>query len=120
MRGFLEFVWQKHRVIGLVTVAALCIALYFAADFAGEALYFANPANQNRPVEAWMSIRYVEQSWGLTKPVMFDIIGYDIETPPENVPRSVGEYLAQSNLSIAEFQSMIEEAQQMLQVTRGR
>ena len=120
MRGFIGFVWKEHRVIGLVTLAALCTALYFAADFAGEALYFANPANQNRPVEPWMSIRYVELSWGLTKPVMFEIIGYDVETPPDDVPRSVGEFLSESGLTMEDFQAQVESAQQMLRERRGQ
>lgn len=120
MRDFVGFVWKEHRVIGLLTLTALCIALYFLVDFAGEAIYFANPANQNRPVEPWMSIRYVEQSWGLTKPIMFQIIGYDVETPPDDVPRSVAAYLAESGQTLAEFQTRVEDAQHMLRERRGR
>lgn len=120
MRAFFGFVWKEHRVIGLVTLIALCITLFFVADFAAEALYFANPANQNRPVEPWMSIRYVEQSWGLTKPIMFEIIGYDVQTPPDDVPRSVAAYLSESGLTLEEFQGRVEDARQMLRERRGR
>ena len=120
MRGFIGFVWREQRVIGLVTIAALCIALYFVVDLTSEALHFANPANRDRPVEPWMSIRYVEQSWGLTKPIIFEIIGYDVDTPRDDVPRSVGAFLAESGLSITEFQSRVEEAKQMLRERRGK
>ena len=119
MGDFFKHVWQEQRVIGLLTGGALCLSLVFAAEFALEAAHFAQPANRDRPIEAWMSIRYVEQSWGLTKPVMFDLIGYDVETPPREVPKTVGAFLAESGLSLTEFQTRIEDAQALMQDRRG-
>jgi len=119
LRNFVGFVWKQHRVIGLLTFTALCFALYFVADYAGEAIHYANPANQNRPVEPWMSIRYVEQSWGLNKPIMFEIIGYDVETPPDDVPQSVAAYLAESGQTLSDFQAHVEDAQHMLREHGG-
>ncbi|WP_415146214.1 hypothetical protein [Limimaricola cinnabarinus] len=120
MTGFFRFVWHRHRRLGLVTLVAFGMLIFFAADFAGEAIYFANPANRDRPVEPWMSIRYVERSWDLTKPVIFDIIGYDVDTPPDAVPRSVAEFLRESGMTLPEFQARIEEAQQLLREQRNR
>lgn len=119
MKNFLIFVWKKHRVIGLITLLALGFAIFFLADFAAEAIYFANPDNQNRPLEPWMSIRYVEQSWGLTKPIMFELIGYDVNTHHEAVPRSVGDYLIESGLTIEDFQARVEAAANALREERG-
>ena len=115
MRHFVWYVWKEHKVIGLLTVAATGVFLFFAGHFVAGAIHFANPANQNRPVEPWMSIRYVEKSWGLPKPVMFGIIGYDPQTPHSAVPRSVGDYLAESGQTLSAFQSAVEAAQQTLQ-----
>lgn len=120
MTGFFRFVWHRHSRLGLVTLVAFGMLIFFAADFAGEAIYFANPANQDRPIEPWMSIRYVERSWDLTKPVIFDIIGYDVDTPPDAVPRSVAEFLRESGMTLAEFQTRIEEAQQLLREQGNR
>ncbi|WP_010137845.1 hypothetical protein [Oceanicola sp. S124] len=112
MTGFLKFVWREHRVLGLVTAAALAALTLFSAQFVAEALYFANPANQERPVEPWMSLRYVERSWDLTKPDMFAIIGFDPDTPPGKVPHSVGEFLRESGMSLEAFQARVEDAQE--------
>lgn len=111
MLGFISFVWRQNRAVFLLTIAALCTVIYFAVDFAAEAIHFADPANQNRTIEPWMSIRYVEQSWGLTKPVMFEVIGYDPETPPSEVPRSVYDYLVESGMTIEQFQAAVQSAQ---------
>ena len=120
MRHFIRFVWVEHRVISIVTVAALGIALFSLGDFAAKALHFSDPKNQNRPIEPWMSIRYVEESWGLTKPIMFDIIGYDVDTPPKKVPKSVGKYLDESGVSLGEFQAQVRDAKAMLLERRGK
>lgn len=120
MTGFFRFVWHRHRKLGLVTLVAFGVLIFFAAEFAGEAIHFANPANRDRLIEPWMSIRYVERSWDLTKPVIFDIIGYDVDTPPDAVPRSVAALLRESGMTLAEFQIWIEEAQQTLREQRHR
>ena len=106
--------------MGGLTLLALAVVIFFLAEFVADAVYFANPANQNRTIEPWMSIKYVEQSWGLTKPIMFDIIGLDVRTDPKNVPRSVADYLRESGQSLSEFQDSVAAAQQELRQRRGK
>ncbi|GAD56807.1 hypothetical protein [Limimaricola cinnabarinus] len=120
MTDFIGFVWRRHRLLGLITLVALVAALIFAVDFLAEAVYFADPAHRDRPVEPWMSLRYVERSWGLPRPILFEIIGHDGDTPREAVPRSVGQALRDTGMTLPEFQAMVEEAQRELRARRGR
>ncbi|SEN70309.1 hypothetical protein SAMN04488003_12719 [Loktanella fryxellensis] len=120
MLNFVRFVWREQRVVAVLTAVALCVMLVFAADAVSEALYFADPAHRDQTIAPWMSIRYVEQSWDLTKPAMFAIIGLDPQTPPDDVPKSVGDYLRDSGQSLADFQGEVAAAQQALRAAEGQ
>ncbi len=111
MTGFFRYVLSRHRTFGLVTLLAFGVLIVCLVDVAGKARHVAHPGNQSRPIEVWMSLRYVERSWDIGKPALFGIIGYDVDTPPDEVPRSVAEVLRESGMTLPEFQARIEDAQ---------
>ncbi len=120
MKRFLAFVWHKHRIAGLVFCAAFLVLIFMVTQFTMKTIHFADPANQDRPLELWMPPRYVEHSWGLTKPIMFNIIGVEPGTPHEEIPHSVGEILQKTGMTLEELQAKVEAAQQNLREQQGQ
>lgn len=118
MKKFLQFIWQKHRLAGIIMFLALALLIYSAVDFATGARHFAKPIEQDRPIELWMSPRYVQRSWGLTKPVLFDIIQLDPSTKPREGPRTIRDVLALTGMTLEEFQAEVEAAQEKLGAER--
>ncbi|OED43984.1 hypothetical protein AB833_02555 [Chromatiales bacterium (ex Bugula neritina AB1)] len=119
MLRFCRFVWEEHRLVVFVTLVALLVSIGFTVNFISEVLYFSDPANLNRTVEPWMSMRLVAQSWGLPKVVMIETLGYQAETPIDDLPRTVAEHLKASGMTLVEFQQLIENKAMSLGEWRG-
>jgi hypothetical protein len=114
MKRFLAFVWEKHSFAALSFCVALLLLVFFVADFGVKARHFSNPANQERMIEPWMPPRYVAQSWELPKPVLFEILGLAPDTPPRDIPRTIGKYLRQTGGTIEDLQAEVEAAKRAL------
>ncbi|WP_405110184.1 hypothetical protein L0Z65_01660 [Phaeobacter sp. BS52] len=114
VREFILFVWNEQKVVGAIVSAAVAVVALFAFNFFSELMFFSDPGNLNRPVEPWMSMRLVAQSWGVPKENMIEALGYPDDTPIDELPRKVSEYLGERGLTIAEFQALIEQTQAKL------
>lgn len=120
MKNFIHFVWDKHRSLGLALVATLIALMLLLGDFARDAIYFNDPANKNRELELWMSPRYVDLSWRLTRPVTLEIMQIDPDAAHKESPRTLREVLAHTGMTLDELQAKVEQAQRDLQGQREK
>lgn len=120
MRNFLKFIWEKHRKASLALGAALVVLAIFVGEFASEAIYFANPGNQDRPLELWMSPRFVGKSWDLPKPVIFEIMQMDMDAPPKEGPRTLADVLVRTGMTLEELQNQVETAEREMRGRRNK
>lgn len=110
MKRFLVFSIKKHPIVSTVLAIGLIALVYFAGSFASNALYFNDPKHQQRDLEAWMSPRYVGQSWQLPRDEVFAIMQMDIEAPPKEGPRTLADVMAQTGMTLEELQAKVEAA----------
>ena len=66
MRSAIGRLWREHRALFLAFALALLLTLFFALRTVVHALYWSNPAHLNRPLEPWMTPRYIARSYDLT------------------------------------------------------
>ncbi|MBT0958466.1 hypothetical protein IV417_13835 [Alphaproteobacteria bacterium KMM 3653] len=111
-------------MLALAAAAMIFATGFFVSGFVADAIYFNDPANQNRPLERWMSPRYVGQSWQLPRPVIVEIMEIDPEaepaTRPKGGPRTVGHVLERTGMTMEELEARVREAQQELRARRGK
>lgn len=120
IRRFIRFIVRQHPLIS--ALAAVCLLL--SAIFAGRALietaYFALPANNDRPLELWMSPRFVGQSWELPRAVIFEIMEIDHDAAPKSYPKTLADVLDRTGLTLAELQTRVEVAEAEMKAGRHR
>lgn len=88
----------------------VAVFAYMTVDLGIKATHFADPANRERPIEAWMSPRYVVHSWQLTKASMFQAMGYDPATPLIDLPRTMGDVVRETGMTLDQLQDRIKTA----------
>lgn len=117
-RQFIRYIFREHPLIS--TLASLCLLLtvVFAGDALLEAIYFALPANNDRPLELWMSPRFVGQSWDLPRSVIFEIMEID-GTGSKGYPRTLSDVLERTGLTLSELQTRVEVAEAEMKARRG-
>ena len=63
--------WWLRIAFGL----ALVVTLGFGLRFAAGVVYWANPANRDQPVEAWMPVGFVARSWQVPPEFLAEALG---------------------------------------------
>lgn len=119
MKDFLLFAVRTHPVVSAAAALFLALALILVGDAAAEAVYFALPANNDRPLELWMSPRFVGQSWDLPRPIIFDIMQIDDSAGPEGYPHTLAEVLERTGLTLADLQNRVEAAEAEMKAQRA-
>ena len=66
MKGAIGRLWREHRALFVAFSLALVLTLFFALRMVVHAVYWSNPAHLNRPLEPWMTPRYIARSYDLT------------------------------------------------------
>ncbi len=75
MKSALGRLWREHRMLFIAFALAATLTTLFAIRTVVFLIYWANPANRHRPLEPWMTPRYIAYSW---------------EVPIEEVNRMLG------------------------------
>lgn len=75
MTRALKRLWQQHRLAVIGFVLACAATVFFAVRFLVFTVYWSDPAHQNQPLEPWMTVSYVAQSW---------------QVPPDQVLKALG------------------------------
>ncbi len=110
MPRLLSFLLKRHPVATGLLAVAVIMFLAFSWQFLAEAIYFNDPAHRERPLELWMSPRYVGQSWDLPKPVIFGVMQMDPNATPRNGPRTLADVIDRTGLTLDELQVRVEVA----------
>ena len=75
MIGRLQEAFGRHPVLTSGFFLAIALFLFFTIRLIVFTVYWANPAHRDRPIEGWMTPRYVIQSWHLPPEVMREALG---------------------------------------------
>ena len=74
MFGGLKRIWKAAPVATLSLAGAVLVALFFTAKSVMFWIYWSDPANRDRTIEAWMTPGYVAHSWYVPRDVVLDAI----------------------------------------------
>lgn len=110
--------WAHNRVALLAFVAVICLASFFGAKSVSQFIYWADPAHQDQPLSAWMTPRYVSQSYDLPPEVVQQAFGMPSEGPPRRV--SLETIAAQSDLSIHQLQDRLDQTVASWRMAQGQ
>jgi hypothetical protein len=88
-------------------VLALAVTVFFSARLLLSSLYWADPEHRHRPVEGWMTPRYVAHSYDLPPEIVRSALGLE---PGEGRQRTLAEIAEESGLTLEEIQRRIDTA----------
>lgn len=71
----LKRAWSHHPVVTSGFLLAVAATIFFAIRSTVFMVYWADPVHQNRPIEGWMTPRYVVHSWQVEPDVLIGVIG---------------------------------------------
>lgn len=107
MRVLIRRLWARHRGLTLAFLVAAVLTAFFLMRFIGAAIYWADPAHQDRPIAGWMPVRYVARSWEVPPEILGDALGLD---PVPGPRRTIAEIAAQRGRSVQELAAELREA----------
>ncbi|RYG91035.1 hypothetical protein EU803_12715 [Loktanella sp. IMCC34160] len=113
----MRHLWTHHRLLTLLFAAALAATAFFGVRTVRQAIYWADPAHLDQPLEPWMPPNYVGMSYGLPPEVLIPILGLDADGPRQRI--TMGEVAAAQGITLRELQSRIEAAAQAHRAARG-
>jgi hypothetical protein len=87
----LAWLWAHHRGLLLAFSAAVLVALFFTVRAAVFFVYWSDPAHRDQPIEAWMTPRYVANSYHVPIEMVIETLAID----PEAERRPTLEQLAE-------------------------
>jgi hypothetical protein len=90
-------------------VLALVIALWFAARFVMDFLYFQDPNHVDVELEPWMTPRFIVMTYDLPRPLVFDLLGIQQGEERGQPMRDVAEDLG---LTMEELTDLVRDAAQ--------
>ncbi len=99
--------FKTHPVLTPAFLLAAALTLMFTIRTIVFALYWADPAHRDQPIEPWMTPRYVAHSWDLPPERVAAALGVE----PGSARRvSLAEIAASSGLSLEEIEQRIRTA----------
>ena len=99
--------WKRRPVITSAFILAVLFTCMFAFRSVAMLIYWSHPDHQNQAIQAWMTPRYVAQSWQLPPDVMYRALGTD-EMPGRRI--MLGEIAKQQGISMDELAARIAAA----------
>jgi hypothetical protein len=108
MLSRIKTLWTQHRMAFAAFLTLLCVACYFAFNAIAAAVYWNDPRHQDQPLTAWMTPRYVAQSYNIPPKV----IGYALFFDPTNAPRRrrLDDIAAANGVTLDALQKRVTEA----------
>lgn len=83
MLSRIKTLWTHHRIAFLAFLMLFCIAGFFAFNVIAAAIYWNDPRHQDQALAAWMTPRYVAQSYKIPPEVLGPALFFD----PTEAPR---------------------------------
>ena len=87
----LAWLWAHHRGLLLAFSAAVLVVLFFTVRAAVFFVYWSDPAHRDQPIKAWMTPRYVANSYHVPIEMVIEALAID----PEAERRPTLEQLAE-------------------------
>lgn len=67
--------WREAPVLTIAFACALAFVVFFAGRLVMGAIYWADPAHRDVPLEAWMTPRFVAMSWQVPPELVGETLG---------------------------------------------
>lgn len=102
LAGRLRYLWRHNRIALIAFGLALAVAGGFAVNLTISAIYWS--AHREEPVQGWMTLGYVERSWGL--PVRSLAVPLDMPQPSPDArgrPKTIATHAAERGLTTEAF-----------------
>lgn len=96
--------WRRHPIITTAFSIAVLFTVFFTFRSVAMMIYWANPDHHNVDIQAWMTPRYVMQSWHLNDDVMYQAL-QDDHLPGRRL--TLGEIAAQQGITMPELKARI-------------
>ena len=85
MKHALKNLWKNNKVLVLAFLAACIVMAFFAVQMVSHWIYWNDPARIDQDIAAWMTLRYVMQSWNVPPNVVGEVLGLGPDNrPPPN------------------------------------
>lgn len=117
MLNRIKTLWTHHRIPFVAFVTLLCVAGYFAFNAIEAAIYWNDPRHQDQPLAAWMTPRYVAQSYDIPPRVLGPALFLDPGDPPRR--RRLEDIAAENRVTLDTLQQRINEATAAFRASRN-
>lgn len=104
----LKFLWAHHRAALLTFCAIFCVAGYFGFNAIVAAIYWNDPRHRDQPLAAWMTPRYVAQSYDIPPDVLGPALFFQPDDPPRR--RRLEHIAAANGVTLRVLQQRVTEA----------
>jgi hypothetical protein len=101
-------VFRTHPFLSTGLVLALAATLFFAGRATMFAVYWADPAHRDQPIQGWMTPRYVAMSWDLPPEVLHEALGPAMPEP--GARKTLAEIAADTGIPLPRLAGQIEAA----------
>jgi len=115
MKIFLKL-WKDHKFAVTAFVAALIVALFFAARLTYFFIYWNDPAHRNQPIEDWMTVGYVARSYGVPREKLAEAIAIK---PTPGQRRTLADIAAERGVGTDALKTELRQAIARLQPQPG-
>ena len=96
--------WQTNRIALLAFMLVSGLALFFAVRFTMSVIYWNDPRHLNQPLEGWMTIGYIAQSYGVPPEKLAEELGF---TRRKQGGRPLDKIAVQRGMTSQELQQQI-------------
>jgi len=104
----IKSLWINNRIELLAFLTIACVAGFFAIKTISATIYWMDPAHQDQALAAWMTPRYVAQSYQIPPEVLGDALFFDPADPPRR--RRLDGIAAENGVTLLDLQNRIDEA----------
>lgn len=108
MLNRIKMLWTHHRAALVAFLSLLCVAGYFAFNAIAAAIYWNDPRHQDQAIAAWMTPRYVAQSYKVPPDVIGPALYFDLSAPPRR--RRLEDIASENGVTLETLQQRVTEA----------
>lgn len=108
MLSRIKTLWTHHRIAVSAFLMLICVAGFFAFNAIAAAIYWNDPLHQDQTLAAWMTPRYVAQSYKVPPEVLGPALFFDPTEAPRR--RRLDDIAAANGVTIETLQQRVSEA----------